>query len=214
VAELRAIRARLLVDAEHYTELVSGELRRAEVSVWIATANLKDLRVEAPIGTRARAAGRYVSLLEELAGLGARGVEVRILHGGPPSRAARQVLAALGGRERHLAVRQCPRVHLKLVCIDGRMLYLGSANFTGAGLGAKGGGRRNFELGLLTDDDVFLDRAQAHFDAVWSGRECGSCQLRRECPAPLDLAAASASPPAGARSLRAGARGRASSCRR
>ena len=86
-------------------------------------------------------------------------------------------------------MRECPRVHLKLVAIDGRLLYLGSANFTGAGLGARGDGRRNFELGLLTGDDHLLDMAQARFDAIWSGRECGSCKLRRECPKPLDLAA-------------------------
>jgi phosphatidylserine/phosphatidylglycerophosphate/cardiolipin synthase-like enzyme len=75
---------------------------------------------------------------------------------------------------------------LKLVAVDGRLLYLGSANFTGAGLGAKGEGRRNFEMGLLTDDDVWLDAAQARFDAIWSGSECKGCRLRRECPKPID----------------------------
>ena len=57
---------------------------------------------------------------------------------------------------------------------------------TGAGLGAKGEGRRNFEAGILTDDDVLLDEMQATFDSIWSGRECKSCKLRRECPLPLD----------------------------
>lgn len=83
-------------------------------------------------------------------------------------------------------MRMCPRVHLKLVAIDGRHLYLGSANFTGAGLGAKGDGRRNFEMGIVTDDDVLLDGAQARFDAIWSGRECKGCRLRGVCPRPID----------------------------
>src|SRR5947209_1121369 len=56
----RAIRAKLLVDAEHYQELVCRAVANATVSVWMATANLKTMLVEAPIGTRARARGRYV----------------------------------------------------------------------------------------------------------------------------------------------------------
>jgi len=182
-ATMRSVRARLVVDGAHYTDLVT-RLRRATISVWIATANLKDLRVEASVGTRARAAGRYVSLIGELVELSRRGVEVRVLHAGLPSRAFRQAFAAVAPAE--VGLRQCPRVHLKLVCIDGAELYLGSANFTGAGLGAKAEGRRNFELGVVTDDDVFLDQAQARFAAIWGGDECGACKLRRECPAPLD----------------------------
>jgi phosphatidylserine/phosphatidylglycerophosphate/cardiolipin synthase-like enzyme len=83
-------------------------------------------------------------------------------------------------------MRQCPRVHLKMIAVDGAMLYLGSANFTGAGLGAKGDGRRNFEMGIMTDDDVLLDTTQARFERIWSGTECPACRLRDVCPHPLD----------------------------
>src|SRR3989442_193415 len=75
---------------------------------------------------------------------------------------------------------------VSLVVVEGAALYLGSANFTGAGLGAKGDGRRNFEMGILTDDDVLLDAAQARFERIWSGKECGACKLRHVCPKPLD----------------------------
>lgn len=66
------------------------------------------------------------------------------------------------------------------------MPYPGSANLTGAGLGARSDGRRNFEIGILTDDDYLLDAVQAQFDAIWSGRECGACRLRHLCPAPIE----------------------------
>lgn len=159
----------------------------AKVSVWIATANLKDVRVEAPLGSVARAKGRYQSITECFEALVKRGVEVRILHGGTPSRAFRESLAARRAlRQAGFEMRECPRVHFKIIAVDGAYLYLGSANFTGAGLGAKGDGRRNFELGIATDDDVLLDVAQQRFDSVWSGRECGACRLRARCPAPLD----------------------------
>jgi phosphatidylserine/phosphatidylglycerophosphate/cardiolipin synthase-like enzyme len=97
-------------------------------------------------------------------------------------------------------MRECPRVHLKIIAVDGAYLYLGSANFTGAGLGAKGDGRRNFELGFATDDDVLLDAAQLRFDRIWTGRECGACRLRSRCPKPLD--ALPREPPARARAKR------------
>jgi phosphatidylserine/phosphatidylglycerophosphate/cardiolipin synthase-like enzyme len=177
----------LLIDRAHYDN-VTLALATARRSVWIATANVKQIMIEAPIGTRDRARGRYVPILDTLQSLCDRGVYVRLLHAAPPSRAFRGELA---GRSRRLLpplfqMRACPRVHLKMVAIDGALLYLGSANFTGAGLGAKGDGRRNFEMGIVTDDEWLLDAAQARFDSIWRGVECGSCRLRGQCPAPLD----------------------------
>jgi phosphatidylserine/phosphatidylglycerophosphate/cardiolipin synthase-like enzyme len=188
----RRVDLRLVRDREHYDDVVMGAVAKARVSVWIATANVKGLRVEAPVGTRARARRAYVSVLELFAGLAARGVELRMLHGGLSSRAfradlARQPRLTAGG----LAMRRCPRVHLKMIAVDGALLYLGSANFTGAGLGAKGDRRRNFEAGVLTDDDVLLDEMQGTFDRIWTGRECGRCALREVCPAPIDVLMAS-----------------------
>jgi hypothetical protein len=92
------------------------------------------------------------------------------------------------------------------VIVDGALLYLGSANWTGAGLGAKGSGRRNFELGIVTDDTELLDQVQALYERIWSGGECGACKLRAECPGPLSElrtlgarpAPAAPAPPAGA----------------
>ena len=180
---MRSIRAKLLVDADHHSELVSRAIRDAQVSVWIATANLKTMMVEAPIGSRARARGRYVSFFETLSDLAKRGVDVCLLHAGVPSGPLRKEMERI--RSSRVRMRRCPRVHLKMIAIDGRLLYLGSANVTGAGLGAKGEGRRNFEMGILTDDTAMLDMAQARFDRIWRGGECGACKLKGECPRPL-----------------------------
>ena len=176
------MRAELIVDREHL-DRVLGLFSRATVELWIATATLKALFVEAPIGTAARARGRFVSILETLRALKNRGVDVRILHGAPPSGPFVRSQRALGA---DIAMRQCPRVHLKMIAVDGQTLYLGSANLTGAGLGAKNEGRRNFEMGILTTDEHAIERAQGRFDAIWSGRECGPCKMRRLCPAPID----------------------------
>lgn len=178
----RKVPLRLVWGADHYEDVVRA-IREAKVSVWIATANMKDVHVEAPIGTRARARGRFTSLFDELGSLVQRGVEVRILHAGDPSRPLR---ARMGSKSSPVSLKKCIRVHMKMIAVDGALLYLGSANFTGAGLGAKSEGKRNFEAGILTSDDVLLDRMQGEFDTIWSGGACKTCKLRGECPAPLD----------------------------
>jgi phosphatidylserine/phosphatidylglycerophosphate/cardiolipin synthase-like enzyme len=189
----RTIRAKLLVDGDHYEDLVTRAVGGAKVSVWISTANLKTMLVEAPIGSRARARGRYISFFEHIADLARRGADVRLLHASPPSGPLAREMSRLGASTSGASgrgivkMRRCPRVHLKMIAVDGRLLYLGSANLTGAGLGAKSDGRRNFEMGIVTDNEGMLDAAQERFDRIWRGAECASCKLRTKCDAPLDL---------------------------
>jgi phosphatidylserine/phosphatidylglycerophosphate/cardiolipin synthase-like enzyme len=191
LTDYRSIRAGLLVDGAHYTELIHKAVAAANVSVWISTANLKAMMVEAPIGSRARARGKYISFFETLAELATRGVDVCILHASAPSGPLQRELVRLSKAATRIKMRQCPRVHMKMIAIDGKHLYVGSANLTGAGLGAKGDGRRNFELGIVSDSEAMLDAAQGRFDQIWRGRECGACTMRTECPRPLDLVARS-----------------------
>jgi hypothetical protein len=68
----RDLRARLLDGVDHYDELVQKAIASAKVSLWISTANVKEMRVEAPIGTVARAHGRFVSILDTLSALRCR----------------------------------------------------------------------------------------------------------------------------------------------
>ena len=190
----RAFELELIGGRGHYDRVVRAVME-ARRSVWIATANLKELMVEdtraAPGRRRTiRAAGRaarsYRSILDVFDELAGRKVELRILHATRPSRAFRATLARQPRLAKALELRACPRVHFKLVVVDGAFVYVGSANWTGAGLGAKGAGRRNFELGFAGADDGLLDRVQETFDRVWRGAACKGCKLREICPAPLD----------------------------
>ena len=175
---MRAIEAVLLQGSELYREVILDKLAHARESVLIATANLKDMQVERD--------GKFVSVLALFSDLAARGVELRILHAELPSRPFR---ASFEKRRRltagGLSLKICPRVHFKAVVIDGAWVYAGSANLTGAGLGAKGEGRRNFEVGFCTEDFEIVDRVKALFEAIWTGAECASCKLRSVCPDPI-----------------------------
>lgn len=183
----RAVDLELLVHGDHYPTVIDRVLN-AKRSVWIATANLKELMIEDARLVPGRRRGRtpYRSVLSAFSELAERKVELRVLHASEPSRIFRrdfdrQKRLVAGGME----LRLCPRNHLKLVIVDGQSLYFGSANWTGAGLGAKQDGRRNFELGVLTQDERLLDITQETFERIWRGRECDGCRLRDTCPMPL-----------------------------
>jgi phosphatidylserine/phosphatidylglycerophosphate/cardiolipin synthase-like enzyme len=179
----RAVNVQLIAGRGHYQAVVQAVMG-AEQSIWIATANLKELMVEAPVFARRKRG--YRSILQVFDELVGKEVEIRILHAGPPSRPFRDELRRWPRLRRAMVLRACPRVHVKAVVVDGGLVYLGSANWTGAGLGAKGEGRRNFEVGILSRDDLLLDEIQSYYDGIWRGRPCGKCKLRAECPGPLD----------------------------
>jgi phosphatidylserine/phosphatidylglycerophosphate/cardiolipin synthase-like enzyme len=58
-----------------------------------------------------------------------------------------------------------------MLVIDGKEVYIGSANLTGAGIGMKTDNKRNFEAGILTDDTEIVEQAMNQFDEVWIGKQ-------------------------------------------
>ena len=170
--------AELIVDAEHFGRVVRQGILKAGSSLEVATADFKAMLV--PVGGGRRAP----SIVEVFRGLAARGVEIRLLHAGVPSSPAlRELKHAM---PRGLTIRRCPRLHAKAVIVDCAAMYLGSANLTGAGLGAKGITRRNFEMGVWTRSTELIDAVLAQFNALWEGRRCGTCGRREVCPVPLE----------------------------
>jgi phosphatidylserine/phosphatidylglycerophosphate/cardiolipin synthase-like enzyme len=148
------------------------------MSLDIATADFKAMLVPQP-GTR-----RAPSIVQVLRNLAERGVEIRLLHAGTPSAPAlRELRKAL---PRGLTIRRCPRLHAKAVVVDCRAMYLGSANLTGAGLGAKADGKRNFEMGIWTESPALIDGVLEQFNALWEGHQCQSCRRKDVCPVPLE----------------------------
>ena len=81
----------------------------------------------------------------------------------------------------------CPRVHFKIILIDQKICYIGSANLTGAGLGMKSPIRRNFETGILTDIPDIVNGSIEEFDKVWRGSECKKMSKKKVLPCPNSI---------------------------
>ena len=164
-------------NSEIYEQVIIDMVPAANEFVWIATADIKDMHV----GSR----GSFRPFLGVLADLVDMGVEIRLLHAKEPGPNFRKDFDLYPGLLEGLERNICPRVHLKTIVVDGRCAYLGSANLTGAGMGAKSKDRRNFESGLVSDEREIVSGVMEQFDEIWMGACCDTCQRREYCSDPI-----------------------------
>ena len=167
----------LVRNKEIYERVIQEMVPASHEFLWIATADIKDLHVAS-----GRSFRPFLGILSDLVDAG---VLIRLLHAkepGPNFRKDFDLYPALfHGLERNI----CPRVHLKTIVMDGRMAYLGSANLTGAGMGAKSPDRRNFESGIISDESEIVSGVMEQFDDIWMGAMCDTCQRREYCSDPI-----------------------------
>lgn len=157
---------------QHYKEVLS-RVSSVKESLWIGTADIKDLYYnEEP----------FLAVIAELLG---KGIEVRLIHAKEPGQIFREEFDKYPILFKNLERVLCPRVHFKMMIFDYRVAYIGSANLTGAGIGMKSADKRNFEAGILTDEPGLLDACTEQFDMVWRGDFCKSCKRRDLCPSPI-----------------------------
>ena len=179
-----------LKNEEIYEAVIERGFRNVTRSLDVATANVKDLRVppRGPSGTLPSKSGKTApSIVRVFRDLARKGVVIRLLHSGVPSGSFIKSFKKYDlGMEKNFTMRRCIRVHFKSVIFDGANGYIGSANLTGAGVGAKSEKRRNFEAGFLTEHPFIVEQVQSRFDKVFSGGYCDSCGRREICYVPLE----------------------------
>jgi len=169
----------LVLNEDIHQRVIVEMLPRAERYLWIVTADLKDLHVKK---------GRhFVPLLAILSDLVNEGVAVRLFHAKEPGPRFREDFDRYPSLiESDLFERiLCPRIHTKAIIVDGKEGFIGSANLTGAGVGAKSPLRRNFEAGFVTDEKKHLGPMMEWIDQLYLGEFCQNCQRRDTCPDPI-----------------------------
>ena len=168
-----------LLDRDIYERFTQPRLCSAKELVWIATANIK--------ATGVLYRGKFVSFVDLMATLVHRGVSFRIIHAELPSRPFRERYEQLDGRgglSAGVEFLHCVRMHAKIFIVDGVSALVGSANLTGAGIGAKARKNRNFEAAFLLDAPDEIQPFMDYFDFIWMGGHCPECGRRDVCPAP------------------------------
>ncbi len=162
-----------ITNKDIYEKVIQERIPFAEKFLWIGTSDIKDLYVKKKT--------KMVPFLEVLSDLIKKGVEIRLIHAKEPGEILREEFdkypALIKGMERLL----CPRVHFKIVIIDGTFAYTGSANLTGAGMGSKSENNRNFENGFITDNESLVGQILNQFDQVWMGKHCKKCGRKEFC---------------------------------
>ena len=163
-------------NTDHYKEVLL-RVQSVKHTLWIGTADIKDLYVE--VGKDKKP---FLALIAQLI---RRCVEVRLIHAKEPGPNFREDFDKYPVLYDRLERVLCPRVHFKMLVFDSKEVYVGSANLTGAGIGMKGEDKRNFEAGILTDDQEIVEKAMNQFDEVWMGKHCKACKRREYCSDPI-----------------------------
>ena len=161
---------------DHYKDVLS-RVQSVKHLLWIGTADIKDLYIE--VGKEKKP---FLALIAQLI---RRGVEIRLIHAKEPGQNFREDFDKYPVLYDRLERVLCPRVHSKIIVFDVKEVYIGSANLTGAGIGMKTDNKRNFEAGILTDEQEIVEQAMNQFDEVWMGRLCKACKRREYCSDPI-----------------------------
>ena len=165
-------------DSSHYSQILELAMKAKE-TLWIGTADIKDFYI-----SNGKTEKPFLGVLSDLIG---KGVNVRLIHAKEPGQAFREDFDKYKNLAIGLERVLCPRVHFKIIVIDCKTAYIGSANLTGAGMGMKSPNRRNFEAGILTDEPELVEAAMEEFDKVWRGEMCKKCQRKQYCGDPIML---------------------------
>lgn len=187
-------------NSDHYGDVLS-RVQSVKHSLWIGTADIKDLYVEVGkeknlsgkreqrelvlSAERKKGRGNLSPFLAVIALLIRRGVEVRLIHAKEPGPNFREDFDRYPVLYDRLERVLCPRGHFKMQVFDCEEVYIGSANLTGAGIGMKSSDKRNFEAGILTDEPQIVEQAMKQFDDVWIGKHCKTCKRKDYCPDPI-----------------------------
>ena len=168
-----------ITNTDIYKKVIIEKVPYSKKMLWIGTSDIKDMYVHK--------GKNMVPFLEIMSDLILKGVSIRLIHAKEPGPNFRKDFdkypILFEGLERML----CPRVHFKIIVIDGLFAYSGSANLTGAGIGAKSERKRNFESGIITDESNLIEDIMNQFDSVWMGSYCKKCSRKEYCSEYNDL---------------------------
>ena len=165
---------RLITNAEHYNEVVKRILD-AKSSIKIMTANFKRFRLK-PTEEQGNDYNDGTPFIKYLMDKAVQGVYVQIICSRPsPSFTEEWEEYYRQMNPELFEYMFCERNHAKIVIIDDRWVYVGSANVTPAGLGQGIFTPGNFEAGIMTGNKDVVSSTITYFSMIWDEKCCSNC---------------------------------------
>ena len=166
---------RLVLNEDHYQEVIE-RICTAKVSIRIMTANFKRFKLK-PTGYQGKDYKDGTPFIKYLMAKAVQGVSVQIICS-MPSQSFTEEWKEYYQQMMSPALFEykfCDRNHSKVVIIDDKIAYVGSANVTPAGLGQGIFTPGNFEACILTSNPQIISSLKAHFAKIMNEDYCPSC---------------------------------------
>lgn len=171
---------RLITNESHYQEIIE-RICAAKLSIKIMTANFKRFRLK-PTNNQGKDYNDGTPFVKHLMAKAVQGVSVQIICSKPSSTFTEEWTEYYRQMNPDLfEYKFCERNHSKIVIIDDKLVYVGSANITPAGLGQGIFTPGNFEAGILTDNPEVVSSVKSLFSMIWDGEYCKNCHRAKQC---------------------------------
>lgn len=170
-----------VINANHYQEVIQ-RICAAKSSIRIMTANFKRFNLK-PTGSQGKGYKDGTPFVKYLMAKAVQGVSVQIICSMPSlsfSDEWKEYYQQMMEPEL-FEYKFCERNHAKIVIIDDKYAYIGSANITPAGLGQGIFTPGNFEAGVLTDNPEVVSSVKVFFTSIWEGYRCNKCHRAKIC---------------------------------
>lgn len=152
----------------------------AKSSIKIMTADFNRLRLK-PTKKQGKKYGDGTPFFDFLIEMANKGVSVEIITAEQSVFFQDDVERANCNTSNNFSVWLCARNHAKVVIIDDKFAYIGSANVTKAGLGQPYCTPGNFEVGILTEDPEIIASLNKRFSDIKLYKFCDDCHRQKDC---------------------------------
>lgn len=171
----------LITNENHYQEVIE-RICAAKSSVRIMTANFKRFKLK-PTDKQGDKYNDGTPFIKYLMAKAVQGVSVQIICSRPSlsfTEEWKDYFLQMGEPDT-FDYKFCDRNHAKVVIIDDKLAYLGSANITPAGIAQCDFKIPNFEAGIFTEDPALVSSLKELFIWIWDEKPCANCPKVDKC---------------------------------